>query len=266
MNAASGSFADLRLRILSALVLVTAGVGGVVAGGLVFLLLLTLVAGLMVWELLRMLDGDAPVLKHATIAVIGGVAVFRIGFDSGPLAQAGLMLAPVIGLVVLPRDRGLFLVYCSAVLFAVAGLFGLRSGAGFAWTLWLILVVMAADMGGYFFGRIFGGAKILPRISPKKTWSGTLGGWAMAALIGLGFAATTTAGVPMILLSVLAAIASQAGDVAESAIKRHAGVKDASNLIPGHGGFLDRFDALVAASLFMLAAGAWIGLPTGGTL
>ena len=264
MTGAAGRFNDLRTRIVSALFMVALGAGALWLGGPVFLVLVGLVAGLMIWELGRMLGPDLAPAKAALLALIGGVAVLRVGYDSAPLALTSLLLAPVLGLVLLKRDRGLFLVYGAGVLFAAAALFWLRERAGLGWALWLVAVVVAADVGGYFFGRILGGPKILPRISPKKTWSGTLGGWLLAALVGAGFAAAGQAGWLVITLSLFTAIASQAGDVAESAIKRHAGVKDSSGLIPGHGGVLDRFDALIAAALFVLVITRVFPLPAGG--
>ncbi|NOX41724.1 MAG: phosphatidate cytidylyltransferase, partial [Alphaproteobacteria bacterium] len=205
-------------------------------------------------------------LKLVLLALIATTAVLRFGFDSGLLALSSLLLAPVIGLVVLPRDRGLFLVYASTISFAVINLFWLRQGAGLDWTIWLILVVVAADIGGYCFGRVIGGAKILPKISPKKTWSGTLGGLLLAAFVGYGFAFLLGNVAGMVVLSIIVAAASQAGDIVESAVKRHTKIKDSSNLIPGHGGFLDRFDALIGASLVMILAGYFIGLPMGGAV
>ena len=119
-------------------------------------------------------------------------------------------------------------------------------------------MVIATDVAGYFVGRIVGGPKFWPKVSPKKTWSGTVGGWVAAAAVGAFFG-----GWPLILVSVVTSFFSQMGDAAESAIKRRTGVKDSSNLIPGHGGLMDRFDALMGASLFIMLVGAIVGLPTG---
>lgn len=252
MSSTSGRFQDLKTRILSAVVLLIVGFAAMWLGGFVFLLLLSLVAGLMTWELVRMIGPDTDRLKVILMALIAAFAVQRVGYSQAPLALISLMLVPVLGMVIMKTDRALFAVYATAMLFAVAGLFWFRQGAGFSWTLWLVLVVAAADIGGYFFGRIMGGPKILPAISPKKTWSGTVGGWFLASLVGLGFVIWGEGQGAIVLVSVLAAAVSQAGDIAESAIKRHTGVKDASDLIPGHGGFLDRFDGLIGASLLII--------------
>ena len=110
-----------------------------------------------------------------------------------------------------------------AIMAAVVTLVDIRENAGPTWALWLILVVIASDIGGYFFGRIIGGPKILTVISPKKTWSGTIGGWLLAALVGWLMMDALLQGSTLIVLSVFGAMAGQLGDIVESRIKRHAG-------------------------------------------
>jgi phosphatidate cytidylyltransferase len=126
----------------------------------------------------------------------------------------------------------------------------------------MVLVVVVTDIAGYFAGRIIGGPKFWPAVSPKKTWSGTVAGWLSAAVVGLIFLAISTAGIDLIWISSVLAFASQLGDIAESAIKRRAGVKDSSNLIPGHGGLMDRFDGLLGAALFMLLVAQLTPVPS----
>lgn len=133
---------------------------------------------------------------------------------------------------------------------------GAREEAGLVAILWLVALVVATDVAGYFAGRIIGGPKFWPAVSPKKTWSGTVAGWIAAALVGLAFAAHLP-GMTLVLamlLSVALSFASQMGDAAESALKRRTGVKDSSNLIPGHGGLFDRFDALLGAAFTLFVA------------
>ena len=116
--------------------------------------------------------------------------------------------------------------------------------------LWLFAVVWSADIGAYISGRLIGGPKLAPRISPKKTWAGFIGGVACAAVIAGGFAVYwEESPVSLALWGTVVAIASQAGALFESAVKRHFGIKDSSSLIPGHGGVLDRVDALVAGAV-----------------
>jgi phosphatidate cytidylyltransferase len=135
-----------------------------------------------------------------------------------------------------------------------------RPGEGLATLLWLLALVWAVDTGAYFAGRTVGGPKLAPRISPSKTWSGLLGGVLAALAVGL-VAARLTGGSALGIAAISAGLAfvEQAGDLMESAIKRRFHVKDAGNLIPGHGGLLDRVDGLMA----VLAAVAAITLAAG---
>lgn len=126
---------------------------------------------------------------------------------------------------------------------------------GFWAAVWVILVVAAADIGGYFAGRLIGGPRLWPSVSPKKTWAGLGGGVALAFVAGgvFSWATVGTYYQQVCAVSAVAALLSQAGDLGESALKRRFGVKDSGRLIPGHGGALDRLDGLLAASL--VAAG-----------
>ena len=155
------------------------------------------------------------------------------------------------------------MIFCVLVLLAGFGMMSIRDDLGFGWMAWLVLVVIATDVMGYFAGRMIGGPKFWPKVSPKKTWSGTAGGWIGAAIVGAIYAAKTPEMLEVIGVSVAVSMASQMGDIAESAIKRHLDVKDSSNLIPGHGGVLDRFDGMLGAAVFLLIVGQFIGFPPG---
>jgi phosphatidate cytidylyltransferase len=112
----------------------------------------------------------------------------------------------------------------------------------------VLLVVWGSDIGGYVAGRGIGGPKLWPRVSPNKTWAGAIGGFVVSVLVGLGFSLLGFGkAVPLLVLSAMLSIAAQCGDLFESAVKRHFGVKDSSHIIPGHGGILDRLDGFVAA-------------------
>lgn len=253
MKSASGSFTDLRDRTLSALVMVGAGAIALWAGGLIFTLLVCMLVGVMVWELSRMLEQSAPAAKPIGAGIAAGVALLAFTLKLvGPTLWLALGVAALLLAIRFPRDKVMAGAYIGLILFAGLGLIGLRLDTGPLWVLWLILVIIASDVAGYFAGRLIGGPKLWPRVSPKKTWSGTVAGWVCAALVGAIFMPVLGASWVLIPLSVLTAMAGQAGDIAESAIKRHAGVKDSSNLIPGHGGPMDRFDALIAAALMVL--------------
>jgi len=150
-----------------------------------------------------------------------------------------------------------------------AGLLGLapivlRSDAqyGFLAIVFLFAVVWATDILAYFIGRAVGGPKLAPNISPKKTWSGAIGGVAaaIAAAVAIALAAGLANMAALALLAAVLSIVAQAGDLFESALKRQFGAKDSSQLIPGHGGLMDRLDGFVTAAV----AAALIGLVHGG--
>lgn len=128
---------------------------------------------------------------------------------------------------------------------------------GFAAIIWLFAVVWSTDIAAYVSGRAIGGPKLCPRISPKKTWAGFIGG--CVAGIAAGIVAALVFGLkpslPVVLISLAAAVATHGGDLLESWVKRRFGVKDSSNIIPGHGGLMDRLDGFIAAGALSLAIG-----------
>lgn len=152
------------------------------------------------------------------------------------------------------------LVYAAIVLAAPVVL-RMDTELGLTAVFWLFAVVWGSDVMAYFCGRTIGGPKLWPAVSPKKTWSGFIGGTAFAVAAGTGVAAA--AGVPSLmpvaLVSLFAAVLSQGGDLFESSLKRRFGVKDSGKLIPGHGGLMDRLDGFVLAGLFALLIGVGRG-------
>ena len=261
--APSGKWADLRTRILSAIVMVAVGAVEIWLGGLAFAVLVIVLTGVMVWELAGMTRGSSPPrwsvafwdapLAHAVPAGAALTLALIVGGGFAVLA----LLVPALSLLLTPvrRDRWLAAAYALAILLAGYGLVVLREAGGTTVILWLVAVVVASDVLGYFAGRMLGGPKFWPAISPKKTWSGTVAGWIGAALVGLVVVLATGASWALVPLSALVAFAGQMGDILESWVKRRAGVKDSSSLIPGHGGVLDRFDALIGAVVVVLALG-----------
>lgn len=257
---ASGRWDDLRPRVVSAIVMVAVGAAEIWLGGPSFAVLVILLTAAMVWELATI---TAPARRNTplTLAAIGAGALAAAIWLPGE-ASAVFLLAPALALALTPRrDRRLTAAWGAAVMVAGFGLVELRNEAGTPAILWLVLVVVASDVAGYFVGRTVGGPKFWPRISPKKTWSGTVAGWVGAALVGLGFVIGGWAGWALVPLSAAIAFAGQMGDIGESWLKRRAGVKDSSDLIPGHGGLLDRFDALTGAAVAVMALGLVAALP-----
>ena len=267
MSDANSKWGDLAPRILSAIAMLVIGVAAVWAGGVWLHLLVSFACGLMVWELVRMLRGVGE--KHAlSLALLSGAALFVASYVPYAMMVLPLLIAPsFVGYSLLKPDansatgRGIFMSYTAVILIAGFSLIALRDDFGIVWMAWLLLVVIVTDVAGYFAGRIFGGPKFWPRISPKKTWSGTIAGWIGAGIVGALFALYFGGGTAVVVVSIAAALASQLGDIAESAIKRHVGVKDSSNLIPGHGGLLDRFDGMLGAALLLVIVELMIAFP-----
>lgn len=257
---AAAKWDDLAPRVLAGAGMAIVGVGAVVAGGVWIAALAVLLSGLMIWELAAMTAPDRPGEARA-LGALAALCLAAILWRHAPFALALAFVPPALGALRPRRERLVFLVYGVAVMLTGYGFVALRGGLGLGFLLWLVAVVVASDILGYFAGRILGGPKFWPKVSPKKTWSGTVAGWVGAGLVGAAF--TLWAGGPawLFLLSALTALAGQMGDIAESAIKRRLGVKDSSHLIPGHGGVLDRFDAVIGAILFLILWGFVLPLP-----
>jgi phosphatidate cytidylyltransferase len=254
---------NLLLRLLAALVLAPLAIALAYAGGLPWAGLVTLTSiGLFVEWL--MIVGLARELR---VMVPGIAALAASGFClAGARLDAALVVLGV-GLVLVallsPERRN-----WSAAGFLYAGSAEIASILvrhdamhGFAALVLVLLVVWVTDTGGYFAGRGIGGPKLWPRVSPKKTWAGAVGGLAASLAVGLAFAALNLGKmVPLLALTAFLSVVSQLGDLFESAVKRRFGVKDSSQVIPGHGGLLDRLDGFVAA----IVAAAILGFLRGG--
>jgi phosphatidate cytidylyltransferase len=256
----------LRTRTIFGAVMAAIALAAIFLGDVVFAALIGAGAVVMGWEWIRLcgagrfgrtgivtalaligvsvlafLDQAALALAVALLSAAGVYAVARLGERANPCwAAAGLIYigVPVVSLIWL---RG-------------------HEWSGERLILWLMLAVAATDIGAFFAGRLIGGPKLAPRISPKKTWAGLIGAMLASAAVGVIFAAVDprapSGGVLMVAGALLAVIA-QAGDLGESWVKRRFGAKDSSHLIPGHGGLLDRVDGLIAAGA-ALAVFQWV--------
>lgn len=206
-------------RTISALVLAPIVIVSVLMGDEIFSVLLTIIAVLMSVEWVRVINSNTD---------------FRLS----KLARFGWM------------SLGFF--YVMAPMTSLLYLRSLPYGAQIV--LWLMLSVWATDIGAYIVGVSVGGPKIAPKISPTKSWSGLLGGVLSAILTGAAFQTYfENDPLPFVALSGLIAVISQIGDFLESGLKRRFKLKDSGNLIPGHGGILDRVDGLVTAAVFVCA-------------
>ena len=213
------------LRVVSSVVLAPLAVAVAYVGGLPFALFSTVAASIVLWEWARLVGNSAS----GGLPLAGWLVL-------GVLYAGVLLVAPIL----LRHDPAL----------------------GFVAILVVFAIVWATDIAAYFAGHAIGGPKLWPAVSPKKTWSGaiggTLGGVAAGLLVAKLFGLAVS---PMLVLVAIGlSVVAQAGDLLESAVKRHFGAKDASQLIPGHGGLMDRLDGFLTAA----AAAVMVGLIRGG--
>lgn len=244
------------MRIVSGLALI-AGVAVLVwLGGPVYAIGIIVIALLALREWVRMI---APTLRGWP--VVGAAAALTVGLavDAvwGPGYGIPVLIVAGVSAWLLLRRGGRFPAGRVALGLPYIG----TAGVAFLWlrelpdiglivTAWLFLVVAAVDIGGLVVGRTVGGPKLAPRISPKKTWSGLIGAVVAAMIVGGAVAGLLDRGniVWMVVLAGSLGIVAQLGDLLESAVKRHYGLKDSGGIIPGHGGILDRIDGLLAAA------------------
>lgn len=256
---------DLALRVISALALAPLAIGAAYLGGSSFVLFWLIACTGILWEWAGLVAAKGARLV-TVIGVVALIAATSALMSGNPVsALLAVVAGACIAAVWAPAGRrgwsGLGVFYAAAAIFP-AVLLRSDQSYGFAAIMLLFAVVWGTDIAAYFGGRLIGGPKLLPRASPKKTWSGAIVG--AAAALAAGLAVASFAGLGNVaavgLLCLLLSVASQAGDLFESALKRRFDAKDSSNLIPGHGGLMDRLDGFVTAAL----AAAIIGVARGG--
>jgi phosphatidate cytidylyltransferase len=261
-QSAPPKWGDLGVRLFSAFVLIPAVLIDVWVGGIWFQLFVALLTILVAYEWTVMAHGrsSSQFAIHAAAALCGVFLPMETGlpgtfFAVFILATMGAVLAQFQGR---PTSVWTYLgVPYAAIPGAALVILRADEDMGLLAILWLLSIVWAADTCAYFAGRIIGGPKLAPVISPKKTWSGLAGAVIGSAAASIAFC--NIAGLEgWAILGVIAAVAAvveQAGDLFKSALKRHYGVKDSGRLIPGHGGVIDRVDGLIAVSAFAAGVG-----------
>lgn len=241
---------NLLMRVVAALVLAPVAIAAAYAGGWWWAVLVTLATiGLLIeWlTVVGAASGRGIVIVGAGALALSGLALALDRIDAALLMQAiGLVGVSVMG-ARLRRWAAAGFIYAAAAQLASI-LVRLDQVQGFSALILVLLVVWATDIGGYFAGRAIGGPKLWPRVSPKKTWAGAIGGFVASLLVASGFSAAALGKtLPLLILAAALSISAQFGDLFESAVKRRFGVKDSSHIIPGHGGLMDRLDGFVAA-------------------
>ncbi|HWL67174.1 MAG TPA: phosphatidate cytidylyltransferase [Geminicoccus sp.] len=247
-------------RLSSGLVLIVLALAGLWTGGWAFDLLVVGAVACMAYEYGRIVArlrgrtglNEWAILTAAAAMILGLVGLYRGGLSEG-LALAGLVALGTVFLRALfgrtdGNRAGFGAIYIAMPCLVIIDL-RLVEPQGFSIVLWMFAVIWTTDTTAYLVGRTLGGPKVAPSISPGKTWSGCIGG-AVGGVLAGALVALGTHGTPGIaaLAALFVSVAGQAGDLFESSLKRVAGLKDSGNLIPGHGGALDRLDAVLFAA------------------
>ncbi len=263
-------FRNLGLRLKSAALLAPPVFAGIYFGSPSFDILIVFGGGIMVWEWASMCNGGK--FNYHGWMMAAGLAAGLVALYAGSPGLSLIAIVIVAGIVAVISAVGrqespwrlamgtlMISLFCLSFIWLRA-----MPDTGLMLVIWLVVAVWLTDAGGYFFGKLIGGPKLAPRISPNKTWAGLGGGiflaglWSAAAAHGFGGYAAG----PAIAAAVGIAVLAQLGDLSVSAVKRRFDVKDASGLIPGHGGVLDRLDGMLLtgpalAFVLMLSSKGW---------
>jgi phosphatidate cytidylyltransferase len=258
-------WSNLALRVASAVVLAPVAVLAAYAGGIPFALFWGLAAIAVLWEWITLVAGPGHKVMFSSCAAAIAIATM-VAWRNRPVVAVFLVgLGALAAAIFAAQGRRAWvtagIVYAGAMVLSPMVLRA-DQDYGFLAMVLLFATVWTTDIVGYFAGRAFGGPKLWPAISPKKTWSGAVAGALGAMVVGAALAqfAIAVNAVALAFVSLLLSALAQLGDLFESWIKRKHGAKDASQLIPGHGGVMDRLDGFWAAAL----AGCLIGLLRGG--
>jgi len=251
----------LKARVISAVILAPPVLVALYLGGYFFDALALLITGLMAWEWCGLVTADRSGKGNVVFVLSSLTCVtfsILLGVTVGLTAVGGLLLV-MLGLGRwFYADRAVWYAFgLPYVTLPMMALVWIREidPFGMAYIVWLLLAVWATDIGAYFAGKGIGGPKIAPRISPNKTWAGLFGGMISSGIVAATVGSFFDLDTPIILAfyGAIFAIIAQVGDFFESWVKRTFNVKDASNLIPGHGGVLDRVDGVLTVAVALWA-------------
>ena len=259
---------ELFKRLGASFVLIPLALGAVYFGNWLFISLLILVVILMAREWENITGGTLEGIHTALIILTAGVSIIFSSNGAFDLALSTVIVGAFVSFACPRKNNGRsFWPVVGIVIVSLPAicLIWLRNSAeGLTIVIWLLLVLWATDSGGFFCGKLIGGRRLVPRISPGKTWSGCLGGTISGVLVGvaMAFFLVESSYIKVIFLSTVISLVGQGGDITISALKRYFGVKDMGNIIPGHGGVWDRLDSLA----FSAVAVAFLGMCLGGTV
>ncbi len=268
---------ELSKRVLSSLALASLALVSGWFGGVAFACVWGVAALIVLREWMTIIGVDggwtAPPFVVGALGILTSIMVLFLPVPSALLAFGPAVLAGLILVFWLPKSgiswlwNGFGPLYAASI---IVGPLALRSRTsdGLVILIWLFLVVWISDIGAFFVGRTLGGPKLWPSISPKKTWSGSVGGLVAGTVVSVGFVLAVQAifgpvwltGWSLVMLSLSTAVVAEAGDLFESAMKRRFGVKDSGAIIPGHGGMMDRLDSYCAAALYVFLIGTLLGI------
>jgi phosphatidate cytidylyltransferase len=257
----NNSWYDLRLRLISALFLLIVSAVCIYFGNFFFTVFVIFLVGVMHWELGKMLSPMSEQAMWFSAALSVLVTVFLLVLDNPFFLILILLINFHFQKHFFHQSRNFGAFYSLAVIVCGIIFYKVRLEFGLYHTVWLIGIVVVTDTAGYLIGRIIGGPKVFPRISPKKTWSGVLAGWFAVGIFSWMFVeniAPQSLFLKFISVSIILSVAAQIGDMIQSHLKRRSNVKDSSGLLPGHGGFMDRFDGFVGAMVVTGLIFDWI--------
>ena len=257
----SGDWNDLEPRLISGVLLLFVSGVCIFLGGYFFTLFIIALVGIMHWELGKMLSPLSAQAMWFSAILSMVVTFFLIDYQS--------LLWPLLILFInfhfqrnfFHHSRNFGALYSLAVIICGIVFYKVRLDFGLLHTIWLIGIVVVTDTAGFIIGRIIGGPKVFPRISPKKTWSGVLAGWLAVGIFSWSFVGNVAPNnlfFTFVSISIILSVAAQIGDMIQSHLKRKNDVKDSSSLLPGHGGFMDRFDGFIGSTVVTGLVIEWI--------